>query len=272
MFEICFLGGGKMASAILDGALSAGVVELDAVHVVERLEESRISLSTRFTGVSVSDDLEPAKLYVLATKPQDVSNIAKSARALVDGDSVSWNEPPILVSIAAGITRVRLESLFGDGFRIVRTMPNTAVAVKSGVVAICDDPDVDRPALDRVEELFSGVAHMVRVPEAKVDAVTAISGSGPAYFMYLIEAMEEAGVTIGLTADMARELAIYTMAGSAKLAATSSSTPRQLRLDVTSPGGTTAQAIRVFDRGGLRSTIMEAVIACYERAKELDSK
>lgn len=257
-----------MASAILSGIVEGPGSQGRSIHVSEKFEPARKTIVDRFPGVSVSASLEPANTFVLAVKPKDAPSAVSELEILVNSPSGKTAIPPVLVSIAAGIDTAHLSS-WAPSFTIVRTMPNTAVAVGKGVVAIAAGKGADEEVMARAEALFSAVAMTVRVPEYQMDAVTAMSGSGPAYFMYFIEALEEAGVSLGLPLDLARKLAILTTVGSGQLALEDGRDPRILRLEVTSPGGTTARGIAEFDRGALKATIANAVFAAYERSKEL---
>lgn len=270
MFDLCFVGGGKMASAILSGIIESSNVEGRSIHVSEKFEPARKAIADRFPGVSVSSSPEPAATFLLAVKPKDAASATSELEILANSRLLGAAKPPVLVSIVAGIDSAHLSS-WAPSFTIVRTMPNTAVAVGKGVVALAAGKGADEDAMDRAESLFSAVAVTIRVLEYQMDAVTAMSGSGPAYFMYFIEALEEAGISLGLPLDLARKLAILTTLGSAHLALEDGRDPRILRLEVTSPGGTTAKAIAEFDRGALKATIANAVSAAYERSKELGS-
>ncbi len=259
-----------MASAILSGIVESPNLQSRSIHVSEKFAPARKAIADRFPGISVSASPEPAATYLLAVKPKDAASAASELEVVVSNPPSEAAKPPVLVSIAAGIDSAHLSS-WAPSFTIVRTMPNTAVAVGKGVVALAAGKGADEEAMGRAEELFSAVAVTIRVSESQMDAVTAMSGSGPAYFMYFIEALEEAGISLGLPLDLARKLAILTTLGSGHLALEDGRDPRILRLEVTSPGGTTARAIAEFDRGALKATISNAVLAAHERSKELGS-
>lgn len=259
MVRLQVVGGGKMGEALLAGILSSGWCEATDVRVVELSEPRRNELVTRYPGLTTSTDVDPAEGTILAVKPADAP--AMAAKAGTAGGS--------LLSIAAGVTLAQLERAAGTGVPIVRAMPNTPALVGVGAAAIAPGQWADAATMDWAEELLGSVGLVVRVAEAALDAVTGLSGSGPAYVFLVVEALIEAGVLCGLTRDVAEALAVQTLLGSATLLAQSSEGPAQLRAAVTSPGGTTAAGLRVLEQQGVRAALIDAVVAARDRAVDM---
>ncbi|MFZ4517488.1 MAG: pyrroline-5-carboxylate reductase [Microthrixaceae bacterium] len=258
MFALQFLGGGRMAEALLGGLLAAGAVPVADVSVVEVLDERRAELVRLHPGLHVTDVPESAADVVVATKPGQVAQALAAAR-----DAGLQR----VLSIAAGITIASLEAAAGP-VPVVRAMPNTPALVGEGASAIAAGTRAGPADLDWAEGLLGTVGTVVRVPEDQLDAVTALSGSGPAYLFLVAEALIDAGVRAGLPADTADALARQTVLGSARLLARGGD-PADLRAAVTSPGGTTAAAVRVLEDLDLRGAFAAAVDAAAERSREL---
>jgi pyrroline-5-carboxylate reductase len=255
------IGGGKMGEALLAGLVSGGWAPVEELRVVERLEDRAAELSARFPGLAVGADVGPAEGHVLAVKPGDVE-AACAALAEAGGGS------PVL-SIAAGVTVTRLEAALAPGTAVVRAMPNTpargggGAAVGAGAHAAGDDD------LAWAERILGAVGTVVRVDESLLDAVTGLSGSGPAYVFLVVEALVEGGVLAGLPRPVATTLATQTLLGAARLLADSSEGPEALRAAVTSPGGTTAAGLRALEAAGVRAAFLNAVMAATERSRAL---
>ncbi len=230
------------------------------IVVIEPLAATRASLSERFVGVTVTDQPTGAAGTVLAVKPGDVAAAAASA-AGVGTDRV--------LSIAAGVTTARIEAATGDGMPVVRAMPNTPALVGQGAAAIAPGRHAGEDDLSWAADILSSVGIVVRVPESQLDAVTGLSGSGPAYVFLLAEAMTDAGVLVGLARETSRALVVQTLLGAATLLAAGDRSAEELRAAVTSPGGTTAAGLLTLERAGLRAAVMEAVHAATERSREL---
>ena len=196
-------------------------------------------------------------------KPGDVA-------AVLAGVHDTLPEDALVVSIAAGVSIATLEAAV-PGRPVVRAMPNTAALVREGVAAIAPGSDATEGHLDDAERLLAAVGTVVRVPESQLDAVTGLSGSGPAYVFLVAEALIEAGVLVGLPRATASELVVQTLVGSARLLAEGPDGPEELRAAVTSPGGTTADGLRVLEQRGMRAALMDAVAAATARSAELDS-
>jgi len=260
---IVLLGCGKMGSALLEGWLAGGLPR-EAAWVMEPTPSPWLEVQ----GVRLNEKLPPEPAVVLiAVKPQMMGTALPSIAALSQGDT-------LFVSIAAGTRIAAFEAAFGGEARIVRAMPNTPAAVGRGISALVGNVQATGADLDTAEALMGAVGQTVRLEsEAQMDAVTALSGSGPAYVFHLIEAMAAAGVAEGLPEELAMQLAVATVAGAGHLAASTGESAAQLRVNVTSPGGTTAAALNVLmDEGeGLPPLMRRAVAAAAQRSRELSA-
>jgi pyrroline-5-carboxylate reductase len=250
------IGGGRMGEALLGGLLRSGWAPATEVRVVEALPARRDELTERFPGVEVVDAVGPADGTVLATKPGDI----EAACAGVAGR---------VLSIAAGVRLASLEAALPEGTPVVRAMPNTPALVGAGAAAIAGGTSAGEDDLAWAESILSAVGTVVRVSEPLLDAVTGLSGSGPAYVFLVAEALVEAGVLVGLPRPVAAELAVQTLLGSARLLAEGDDGPEALRAAVTSPGGTTAAGLRALEQAGVRAAFLDAVVAATERSREL---
>ncbi|EUA36918.1 pyrroline-5-carboxylate reductase [Mycobacterium avium subsp. avium 2285 (R)] len=266
MARIAIIGGGSIGEALLSGLLRAGRQVKDLV-VVERVPERAKYLADTYSVLmtSVADAVENASFVVVAVKPADVESVmSEIARAA--GQAESDTAEQVFVTVAAGVTIGYFESRLPAGTPVVRAMPNAAALVGAGVTALAKGRFVTAPQLEGVSALFDSVGGVLSVPESQMDAVTALSGSGPAYFFLLVEALVDAGVAAGLSREVAADLTAQTMAGSAAMllermdadrrlgeAETPGmrvdATATQLRATVTSPGGTTAAGLRELERG-----------------------
>ncbi|MDV3268345.1 pyrroline-5-carboxylate reductase [Mycobacterium avium] len=286
MARIAIIGGGSIGEALLSGLLRAGRQVKDLV-VVERVPERAKYLADTYSVLmtSVADAVENASFVVVAVKPADVESVmSEIARAA--GQAESDTAEQVFVTVAAGVTIGYFESRLPAGTPVVRAMPNAAALVGAGVTALAKGRFVTAPQLEGVSALFDSVGGVLSVPESQMDAVTALSGSGPAYFFLLVEALVDAGVAAGLSREVAVDLTAQTMAGSAAMllermdadrrlgeAETPGmrvdATATQLRATVTSPGGTTAAGLRELERGGLRAAVDAAVQAAKIRSEQL---
>ena len=255
-----FLGGGRMAAALLGGLIETGWCQTSDVHVVEPDPVAQRRLVDTWSGLSVGDSPTAALGTVVAVKPGLAAAVLEHARAAGVGR---------VLSLAAGVTLGALEAVTEQGTPVVRSMPNTPALVGRGVAAISAGVDATENDMAWAEALLGAVGTVVRLPEHLLDAVTGLSGSGPAYMFLVAESLIDAGVTAGLNRDIATTLAVETMMGAAMLMVESGKTPADLRADVTSPGGTTAAGLRVLERDGVRSAFIEAVAAATARSKEL---
>jgi len=258
--RLVVVGGGKMGTALVAGLLGADWAEAGDLAVVEPVAARRDELARLYPGLRVSAEVPTADGAVIAVKPSDV----EAACTEVAGAGVGR-----VLSIAAGVGLARLQAWLGDGVAVVRAMPNTPALVGCGAAAIAGGPTADEADLDWADSILAAVGLVVRVPEAQLDAVTGLSGSGPAYVFFVAEALTEAGVLNGLARDVSRSLVVQTLLGSARLLAESGQSAEELRAAVTSPGGTTAAGIRALEAGAVRSAILEAVTAATERSRRL---
>lgn len=261
--RIAFLGGGVMGEAIIAGLIASGAVSASQIAVIEPREERRSELAAAH-GVDVfarAHEALPADVVVLAVKPQVIEEVVSDIAGLV-GDAV-------VVSIAAGVSTARLEALLPAGAHVVRVMPNTPAMVGAGMAIVSGGSEATDADVALVEALFSAVGKAVVVDERHQDAATAISGSGPAYFALVIDAMARAGVAHGLTRAVAEQLAVQTMLGTAQMIERTGMHPGALMDGVASPGGTTIAAVNRLEAGGVRAAFAEAVGAAVARAKEL---
>lgn len=267
MTRIAVIGGGRIGEALLSGLLQSGFATKDLVvaeKMPARAEELAREYAIRVTA-STADAAEGADVLVVAVKPGDVDAvIADIASADLDNE----NEQ-LLVSLAAGIPTTKYENKLSAGFPVVRVMPNTPMLVGQGASVLAAGRHVKPDHLDLVREVLGSVGTVSVVPESQIDAVTAVSGSGPAYFFLVAEAMIDAGVALGLGRAVATELVVQTMTGSAAMLQQSGESVTELRAAVTSPGGTTAAAIRELERGGLRTAFYEALEAARQRSAQL---
>ncbi len=260
MVELLLVGCGKMGRALLDGIISSGAVERSEVAVVEPGRAARDSVAAAYPEITLAEGPLAARTCIVATKPAQVPEVVRS---------MAGEPPELLISIAAGVTTARLEEALTDSTAVVRAMPNTPGQIGMGVTAISAGSKADQAALEEAARLLRALGEVVTVPEYQIDAVTAISGSGPAYLYYIVEAMVDAGIELGLSADLAARLAVATFSGSAELLARRQYDTRSLRLEVSSPGGTTIAATNAFDAAGVRAGIRAGVRACYERSLQL---
>jgi len=256
--RLVVVGGGRMGEALLGGLMAAGWAAAD-LGVVEPIGARRDELSARFPGITASGEALAATGTVLAVKPAAVADAA--------GAAVAVGTERVL-SIAAGVTIAALEAVVGD-VPVVRAMPNTPALVGAGAAAIAPGTTAGEGDLAWAEEVLGAVGIVVRVPEHLLDAVTGLSGSGPAYVFLVAEALVEAGVLVGLPRDTAAALVGQTLLGSARLLVEGGEGPEALRAAVTSPGGTTAAGLRVLEARGVRSALLEAVSAAAARSSEL---
>jgi pyrroline-5-carboxylate reductase len=261
--KVAILGAGKMGEALMSGLLRAGRQPGDLLFT-ERHDERTKLLEERYgvTGVATSEAVERADTLLVAVKPQEMT-------ALLDELAPAVGPRNLVITIAAGIPTAFLEKRFADGTPVVRVMSNTPVFVDQAMSAISAGAHATEEHLELTEELLRPVGKVIRVPESQLDAVTALSGSGPAYFFFLVEAMIDAGILLGLPRAVAAELIVQTAVGSAQMLRDSGEHPVQLREAVTSPGGTTIAAIRELENHGVRAALLAALEAARDRSREL---
>lgn len=261
---IGFLGAGKMATALAGGMIRAGILPAAGFLASDPSEDSRNAFREA-TGVDVTDDnaevVRRADVVFLAVKPQVVNDLLAAARAAA--------KDPLFVSIAAGVTLARLESGLGPAARVIRVMPNTPCLVGAGACAFSRGHRAAPEDAALVRRLLTTVGTVHEVNESLLDAVTGLSGSGPAYIYQVIEAMSDGGVRMGLPRDVASALAAQTVFGAAQMVLQTGKHPGELKDAVTSPGGTTIAGLHELERGKLRATLMNAVEAATRRSIEL---
>lgn len=290
MSRIAIIGGGNIGEALISGLLRAGRQAKDIV-VSEKVPARAKALAEAYSiRVSeVADAVEGADFIVVAVKPSDVESATSeiaAALAKLDAESSDRETEQVLVSVAAGVSAGFFESKLAAGAPVVRVMPNAPMLVGAGVSAIAKGRFATDEQLSAVAELLESMGSVIKVAESQMDTVTALSGSGPAYFFLLVEALVDAGVASGLTRPVATDLVIQTMAGSAAMLLERAETDEnrapglqtrtevdttaaELRATITSPGGTTAAALRELERGGLRASVYAAVEAAKTRSEQL---
>ena len=267
MTNVALIGGGRMGSALLGGLLDGGW-DPDAVSVAEVDPERRRALEQEFPKVRVVPSpawaVADADVVIVAVKPGDVA-------ASLEAAETSLRPETLVLSIAAGVTIAALEALV-PGRPVVRAMPNTPALVGLGASAIAPGRHAADNHLQLATRLLGAVGIVVTVGEPALDAVTGLSGSGPAYIFLVIEALSDAGVKVGLARQQSQELAAQTVLGSAKLLIETGEHPGRLKDQVTSPGGTAIAGLHTLEAGGLRTTLMNAVVAATKRSRELGKK
>ncbi|GAB3211383.1 pyrroline-5-carboxylate reductase [Marinactinospora thermotolerans DSM 45154] len=260
---IAIIGAGKMGEALLAGLLGTGHAAAEVLVTEPRAEQAR-RLRERY-GVEIVPAEEAARradTLVLALKPQDMVDLLVDVAPAISGDT-------LVISVAAGITTGLLEKHLVGDVAVVRAMPNTPAVVGQGMTAIAAGRHATADHLDRAEALLRPVGEVLRVAERHMDTVTALSGSGPAYFYFIVETMIDAGVLMGMSRDIAEKLVVQTIAGSASMLRDSGEHPVVLREAVSSPGGTTAAAVRELERHGVRTAFTDAIEAARDRSREL---
>ncbi|MBU6476879.1 MAG: pyrroline-5-carboxylate reductase [Xanthomonadaceae bacterium] len=267
--RIAFIGGGNMARSLIGAQLARGVPPA-AITVAEPRAEARGALAREFAVPTFSDNpaaVAGADCVVLAVKPQVMRAVCTALAGPLRGAN------PLVISIAAGVRIAQIERLLGDTHAIVRCMPNTPALVGAGAAGLCANRHVDAGQRALAERLLdaAGIVRWID-DEAQMDTVTALSGSGPAYFFLLVEAMEDAAVQLGLPRDTARALAAQTCLGAGHMLADGTETATELRKRVTSPHGTTAAALDTFEQGGFRALVERALDAAKRRGAEMSAE
>lgn len=262
---IGFVGAGNMAEALISGLVNAGV-PADHIGASDVRAERLAELAGTYPGIrTTANNAEVAshsQILVLAVKPQIMASILADI-----GDAL--RDDALVVSIAAGVATAAIEAGLGPGTRVVRAMPNTPALVGAGATAVAPGAHATDDDLAIATQIFDAVGITVRLDESKLDAVTGLSGSGPAYVFVILDALADAGVNVGLSRSDAAALAVHTVLGAAKLAIDSGDHPGQLKDRVTSPGGTTIAGLQELERHGLRAALIDAVEAATERSREL---
>lgn len=262
--QLGIIGGGVMAEAILSRLISQGFCSPEQIRVSDISTDRLIYLADKYQIQGSSDNLavaSSAQVLLLAIKPQVFSPVTLQLQAIISPKC-------LVISILAGVPLATLESAFED-CPVVRVMPNTPATVGAGMTAIAAGTHANATHLDLTHQLFSVVGEVVTVPESLMDAVTGLSGSGPAFIALVLEALTDGGVSVGLPRPIAAQLALQTLLGTATLVQDTGLHPAQLKDQVTSPGGTTIAGVAVLEQAGLRSALISAVQAAYRRSQEL---
>lgn len=262
--RIAFVGGGRMALALAEGFVTAGLLAANEITVYDPAPAARAQFAARIPGIqfadSATDAAQSASIVWLAVKPQQAAVAGGEVAAVMAGRS--------LVSIVAGLSTGALAALAGTP-RVIRVMPNTPCLVGRGVSVTCRSAAVEEEVASRVQGLLSAVGHVHEADESLLDAVTGLSGSGPGFLALVVEALAEGGVRAGLPAPLALKLAVQTLAGTGSLLEQTGEDPAVVRNQVASPGGTTLAGLAVLEERGVRDAVAAAVVAAAVRAKEL---
>jgi pyrroline-5-carboxylate reductase len=253
--KIAVLGAGKMGEALLGGMLRAGRAPADLLATARRPERAAETVTN-------AEAAKTADILILAVKPQDMGALLEELSPHVPADR-------LVISAAAGVTTAFVESRLTAGIPVVRVVPNTPVLVDEGMSVISAGSHATEEHLAHAEEIFGAVGKTLRIPEHQQDAATALSGSGPAYFYYLVEAMTDAGILLGLPRDKAHDLVVQAAVGASVMLRDTGEHPVKLREAVTSPGGTTIAAIRELENHGVRAALIAALEAARDRSREL---
>ncbi len=263
--NLVFLGAGNMAEALARGVLRAGLCPSSRIRVADPLPE-RLAIFHKEFGIEGTADnkkaVHDAEIVILAVKPQVMEKVLNEIKSAHTCDG-------LLISIAAGIPTSRIEAALGTGCRVVRVMPNTPALVRCGAAAVCGGRRATEADLQSAEAIMKAVGVVVRTKEQDMDAVTAVSGSGPAYVFYLVEAVLEAARRLGLEDAVAKKLFYETVEGAARLIKETGLEAGELRRRVTSKGGTTAVAVEVLENRLVKEALVEAVLAAHRRSREL---
>ncbi len=262
--KIAFLGGGNMAEALIKGLLAAGAANSGQILAAD-VSQNRLEYLKKTFGITAKTNLDAAReagIVILSVKPQVIEGVLKEIAPAIDGAK-------LIITIAAGVTLARIEKAFKGSARVVRVMPNTPALVLAGAAAIAGGAHATDDDLELTRYIFNSVGRAFLVEEKMMDAVTGISGCGPAYMFVILDALSDAGVKAGLPRQLALELAAQTMYGAAKMVLDTKEHPGKLRDMVTSPGGTTIEGLHSLEKGKLRATLMNAVEAATARSREL---
>lgn len=257
------IGGGKMGQALAQGILSAKVVKAESLGIVEVSESLRFELNKQFANCQILPEPQSASSTVFAVKPGDVEKLARSLEPA---------HKSRVLSIAAGVSTAALEVWLGGRPPVIRAMPNTPAMLGLGMTALCSGRYVSLPDMEWAKSLMSAVGKVAVVKESQMDAITAVSGSGPAYIFLVAEAMIEAAVSEGLSWDIARDLVTQTVYGAGAMLSEGSQAPTVLRQNVTSPGGTTAAGVSALEEGAVRAAFARAIAKAKERSREITAE
>lgn len=263
--RICVVGAGKMGEALIHGLISKKTLDSDNIFVAEISNERREYISLRYNvkcSGDVTEFVQKCNLIIIAVKPKDVKDVAETMSRFV-------TLRHLIVTLAAGVSTGFLSRILGSGIPIIRAMPNIAVLVGEGMVALAKGPNSSADQMALAEKIFSSVGRVVPVDEKYMDAVTGLSGSGPAYIYTVIEALSDGGVKVGLDRALATFLAAQTTLGAAKMVLETKEHPAKLRDKVATPGGTTVEGLLQLEKSKVREAIIKAVVKATEKSKRL---
>lgn len=265
MGSIGFIGAGSMAEAMVAGLLKGNVYKPEEVMVANRSNSARLEQLSKMYGIKTTHDKEKlvkeSSIIVLAMKPKDIQAGIDGIQELIENQ--------LIVSVLAGISFETITNILGKQTAIVRAMPNTSAAIRKSATAIAASKDVTNEQIETCKSLFEAIGICKLVEENQLDAVTGLSGSGPAYIYYLVEAMEKAAIEVGLESAVARDLIVQTLLGASEMIAISEKHPSQLRKEVTSPNGTTEAGITILKERGFEDSLVSCIKRATERATEL---
>jgi len=264
-YKLGIIGAGKIGQALISGVFANGLYKQDELILSVRTEEHRKALESKFQVATTLDNRKIAaqsKLIVLSVKPKSIIDIVNSiADSLKPGS--------VIISTAAGVPLEVIESRVPEYVGVIRTMPNLAIAVGEGMTALAPGKNAKPDDVEAARQLFGSVGRALVLEEQQMDAVTGLSGSGPAYIYIVIESLADGGVKLGLSREVATELAAQTVLGAAKTVLASGEHPAKLKDEVTTPSGSTIEGILELEEGGLRVTLIKAVVKAAERSREL---
>ncbi|MBD1373376.1 pyrroline-5-carboxylate reductase [Hazenella sp. IB182357] len=264
--KIGFIGAGAMAEAIISGIISAGVIKSDQIFITNRKNQERLDQICRTYGIPAENKnahhVRQADIVIIAVKPKDIDLVLQIWGAHFFAEQ-------LVISVAAGIPVTYFEKKI-DRVAFIRAMPNTASHVRLSATAICGGTLANSRDLDLAHRIFCAIGKVLVVKEELMDAVTGLSGSGPAYFFYMIESLEQAGIEAGLSRDVAKELILQTFMGAAQMLYMSQKEASQLRQEVTSPGGTTMAGLEMLNRYDMKEAMIQAVLHATNRSKEIE--
>ncbi|SFI58608.1 pyrroline-5-carboxylate reductase [Thermoflavimicrobium dichotomicum] len=264
--KFTFIGAGSMTEAILAGLLEKNKILRQNITILNKSNKIRLQKLLQTYGLTkpqqIGEAIRHSDVVVIAVKPKDVEDALLKWREYI-------HEKQLVISVAAGISTSYIESLLQANIAVIRAMPNTSCTVGLSATAICSGKWSTEQDMQLAKEIFSAIGMVVSVKEEMMDAVTGLSGSGPAYFYYMVEALEQAGIRAGLQPDTARQLTLQTILGAAHMLAETGKKPTELRQEVTSPGGTTMAGLEVLSKYQLDQAVIEAVLRAKERSQEL---
>ena len=266
MSKIAFIGCGSMAEAMISGIIANNYIHPSQIMTMNKNNLERRQELTNKYGIETTTDfsqlLHNATIVILAVKPQNVFEALAAAKPYI-------NKQMLIISVAAGISTNTIAEIIGRNIPIIRSMPNTSAAVGKSATALCTNNFTTETQLETAKALFETFGTATVVREEQLDSVTGLSGSGPAYIYYIVEAMEEAAIKIGLDQAAAKELIVQTLNGAAEMLQQSPKTPATLRKEVTSPGGTTEAGLKVLQAHEVKEAFVECIVAATERSKQL---